>query len=167
MPYLNRLWAARYSYADDAEVEAIGRTASKRGWYTRDAFLTVTRWKTQRSRSRCEDNDEASVESMTRLALSTPDERIRIEAFTRLRGVAYPTASVLLHFARPGLYPIIDFRALGRGLTAEELEGVLRRYPGTLAEADRPGAHRPARQTVSRNAASSTCRNREPAAVSP
>jgi len=105
-------WAARYSYADDAEVEAIGRAARERGWYTRDEFLTVTRWKTQRSRSRCEDNDEASVESMTRLALSTPDERIRIEAFTRLHGVAYPTASVLLHFARPDLYPIIDFRAL-------------------------------------------------------
>ena len=105
-------WAARYSYADDAEVEAIGRSASKRGSYTRDEFLTVTRWKTQRSRSRCEGNDEASVEATTRLALSTPDERIRIEAFTRLHGVAYPTASVLLHFARPDAYPIIDFRAL-------------------------------------------------------
>ena len=105
-------WAARYSYADDAEVEAIGRAARERGWYTRDEFLTVTRWKTQRSRSRCEGNDEASVEATTRLALSTPDERIRIEAFTRLHGVAYPTASVLLHFARPDAYPIIDFRAL-------------------------------------------------------
>jgi predicted RNase H-like nuclease len=105
-------WAARYSYADDADVEAIGRAARARGWYTRDEFLTVTRWKTQRSRSRCKSNGEASVESTTRLALSTPDERIRIEAFTRLHGVAYPTASVLLHFARPDLYPIIDFRAL-------------------------------------------------------
>jgi hypothetical protein len=105
-------WAARYSYADDAEVEAIGRSASKRGSYTRDEFLTVTRWKTQRSRSRCEGNDEASVEATTRLALSAPEERIRIEAFTRLHGVAYPTASVLLHFARPDAYPIIDFRAL-------------------------------------------------------
>ena len=105
-------WAARYSYADDAEVEAVGHGAAKRGWYTRDEFLTVTRWKTQRSRSRCEANDVASVEATTRLALSTPDERIRIEAFTRLHGVAYPTASVLLHFARPDAYPIIDFRAL-------------------------------------------------------
>jgi len=105
-------WAARYSYADDAEVEAMGRAAAARGWYTRDEFLTVTRWKTQRSRSRCEGNDEASVEATTRLALSAPEERIRIEAFTRLHGVAYPTASVLLHFARPDLYPIIDYRAL-------------------------------------------------------
>ena len=105
-------WAGRYSYADDAEVEAIGHAARERGWYTRAEFLTVTRWKTQRSRSRCENNDEASVESTTRLALSAPNERIRIEAFTRLHGVAYPTASVLLHFARPDLYPILDFRAL-------------------------------------------------------
>jgi predicted RNase H-like nuclease len=105
-------WAARSSYADDGEVEAMGRAAGARGWYTRDEFLTVTRWKTQRSKSRCESNDEASVEAATRLALSTPDEQRRIEAFTRLRGVAYPTASVLLHFARPDAYPIIDFRAL-------------------------------------------------------
>jgi hypothetical protein len=105
-------WAARYSDADDAEVEAMGRAARARGWYTRDEFLTVTRWKTPRSRSKCESNDEASVEAATRLALSTPDEQIRIESFSRLRGVAYPTASVLLHFACPDAYPIIDVRAL-------------------------------------------------------
>lgn len=105
-------WAARYSYADDAEVDKIGHAARERGWYTRAEFLTVTRWKTQRTKSRCEENDEASVKAATQLALSTPDERQRIEAFTRLHCVAYPTASVLLHFARPDLYPIIDFRAL-------------------------------------------------------
>lgn len=31
---------------------------------------------------------------------------------TRLHGVGYPTASVLLHFVSPDLYPIIDYRAL-------------------------------------------------------
>jgi hypothetical protein len=105
-------WADRYQYADDAEVEGIGKRAGRRGWYTRGEFLRVTRWKTQRSKSLCESNDEATVEEVTGLALSTPEERLRIEAFTRLRGVGYPTASVLLHFARPDLYPIIDYRAL-------------------------------------------------------
>ena len=42
----------------------------------------------------------------------TPDERQRIEALTRLHGVDYPTASVLLHLAHRDSYPIIDFRAL-------------------------------------------------------
>ena len=61
--------AARYAYADDAGVVAIGDGARRRGWYTRDEFLTVARWKTQRSPSRCERNDVASVEAVTRLAL--------------------------------------------------------------------------------------------------
>ncbi|MHB8460763.1 MAG: hypothetical protein ACYDAK_12260 [Candidatus Limnocylindrales bacterium] len=105
-------WAARYSYTDDAAVEAIGVAARQRGWYTRDEFLVVTRWKTQRSKSRCERNDEATVPAITRVALSTSDERLRIEVLTRLQGVQYPTASVLLHLAHRDRYPIIDYRAL-------------------------------------------------------
>lgn len=33
----------------------------------------------------------------TRVALSTPSERLRIEVLTLLDGVGWPTASVLLH----------------------------------------------------------------------
>jgi hypothetical protein len=104
--------AARYAYADDAGVVAIGEGARRRGWYTRDEFLTVARWKTQPRPSRCERNDGATVETVTRLALSTPDERHRIGALTRLVGVEFPTASVLLHLAHREPYPIIDHRAL-------------------------------------------------------
>jgi hypothetical protein len=105
-------WAARYAYADDAEVEAIGDRARERGWYTRDEFLTVARWKSPRSRRLCEENHESDVKAATQLALSTPDERQRIETLTQLRGVGFPTASVLLHLAHRDPYPIIDFRAL-------------------------------------------------------
>ena len=105
-------WAARYAYADDAEVEAIGDRARERGWYTRDEFLTVARWKSPRSRPRCEQNDESQVTAATQRALSSLDERQRIEALTQLHGIDYPTASVLLHLAHRDPYPIIDFRAL-------------------------------------------------------
>jgi predicted RNase H-like nuclease len=105
-------WSARYAYADDAEVEAIGEAARERGWYTRDEFLAVARWKSPRSRKRCEENDEAAVKAATRVALSTPDEHQRIEVLTQLHGVEYPTASVLLHLAHRDPYPIIDYRAL-------------------------------------------------------
>ena len=104
-------WASRYAYADDAEVEAIGDRARERGWFTRDEFLTVARWKTPRSRKRCE-NDAARVKDITQRALSSPDERQRIEILTQLRGVEFPTASVLLHLAHRDPYPIIDYRAL-------------------------------------------------------
>ena len=55
-------WAARYRYADDAAVEAIGVVARRRGWYTRDEFLVVTHWKTSRSKSRCERNEASALE---------------------------------------------------------------------------------------------------------
>lgn len=105
-------WAARYRYADDAAVEAIGVVARRRGWYTRDEFLVVTHWKTPRSKSRCERNEASAVEAITALALSTPDERLRSEALTGLQGVGFPTASVLLHLAHRDRYPILDYRAL-------------------------------------------------------
>jgi hypothetical protein len=106
------MWASRYAYADDAEVEAIGAAAGRRGWYTRDEFLTVARWKTPRSQSRCARNTESEVVEATSVAFRTREERERIRALVALHGVQLPTASVLLHLARVNAYPIIDFRAL-------------------------------------------------------
>jgi hypothetical protein len=107
------LWADRYRYADDAEVEAIGKIAAQRGWYTLPELVTVARWKTRgRSVHWCLLNTEVSVHEATKRALATPDQRLRVDTLVRLRGVQLPTASVLLHLAFPNDYPIIDFRAL-------------------------------------------------------
>jgi len=105
-------WCDAYTYADDSEARAIGATAGRRGWYTRAEFLKVMLWKTQRTKSLCAQNPEAEVVRATRLALSTPDERQRMAALLGLRGVAYPTASTLVHFAHRDRYPILDVRAL-------------------------------------------------------
>lgn len=106
-------WADRYEYADDAEVEQIGQRAGARGWYTRQELLSVARWKTRgRSQRKCELNTSTEVRRATSRALTTIDERERVDALVALHGVQLPTASVLLHLARPNLYPIIDFRAL-------------------------------------------------------
>lgn len=84
----------------------------QRRHFTRDEFLTVATWKSRRPRKRYARNDEAFVTAVTRTALSTPHERLRIEVLTLLDGVSWPTASVLLHFGHPDPYPILDFRAL-------------------------------------------------------
>jgi hypothetical protein len=106
-------WADRYAYADDAEVEAIGKAAGQRGWYTKAELVTVARWKTRgRSGPRIELNTPAAVRKATTTALATNDERERVGALVGLHGVQLPTASVLLHLAQPKLFPIIDFRAL-------------------------------------------------------
>ena len=62
--------------------------------------------------SRVAKNSDAFVEHITRAALAVTDESERMAALCALRGVDMPTASVLLHFAFPDRYPIIDWRAL-------------------------------------------------------
>jgi hypothetical protein len=82
------------------------------GYLTREDFVALCAWKTPRSRPRVAANDAEFVEAVTRAALSTPNERLRIEVLTLLDGVSWPTASVVLHFAHRDPYPILDYRAL-------------------------------------------------------
>ncbi len=105
-------YAARYA-DEDGDVLAIGRAARDRGYYTLEEFLRVCRWKTPRSGPLVAQNGADSVEASTRVALSeTSSQRERVESLQALRGVGWPTASVLLHLAYPERYPILDKRAL-------------------------------------------------------
>lgn len=83
-----------------------------RGHLMKDEFLAVCAWKTVRSRSRCNSNDEQLVKEVSAISLTTDSERLRIQVWTLLAGVGWPTASVFLHFAFPDQYPILDYRAL-------------------------------------------------------
>jgi hypothetical protein len=105
--------AARYSYPDDRLVQAIGERAKANGSYERAEFLAVCRWKTPRSSRLCAENQSDTVGRVTRLALAQDtDEATRIGVHLDLKGVGWPTASVLLHFGARDPYPILDFRAL-------------------------------------------------------
>lgn len=109
-----RALAARYSYRSDAPVIAAGRRARAAGFYTRADFLIVCDWKSHRTRPLWSDraNSERVVREVTRVALSTKVEQRKIAVLLALRGVNWPTASVLLHFGSSGRYPILDVRAL-------------------------------------------------------
>jgi len=76
----------------------------KRGYYAKREFLQVCEWNTHRTAALCESNASRDVEMITRAALSSPDERVRLETLTVLRGVSWPTASALLHFGHPQPY---------------------------------------------------------------
>jgi hypothetical protein len=104
--------AARYDFDSDEHVVAAGASARERGYYTKPELVLVCEWKTVRSRSRVTKNSGPFVEGITRVAFATDDESERIAALCALQGVNPPTASVLLHFAFPDRYPIIDWRAL-------------------------------------------------------
>jgi hypothetical protein len=105
--------AARFSYPrDDRECLEIGRCVRTRGHYTRDEMIAVCEWKSSRSRRWVAQNTEEDAEFITGEALSTSDEEARMATLRWLWGVDAPTASALLFFAFPDLYPIIDVRAL-------------------------------------------------------
>jgi hypothetical protein len=106
-------WAHRYSYPGERELEQrVARAARARGWLRRDEFLALCRWKTPRSQPRCAQNAEDYVSEVTRIALSTTSEELKIRVLLLLEGVGWPTASVILHFCDRGHYPILDVRAL-------------------------------------------------------
>jgi hypothetical protein len=90
----------------------IAPRARRVGWLSKPDFLALARWKSPRSQSRCASNSEDFIKAVTQTALSTQDERLRVEVLTLLRGVSWPTASVILHFAHKSPYPILDVRAL-------------------------------------------------------
>jgi hypothetical protein len=109
--------ADSYGYADDIEVQEIGVRSRMAGYYTRGDFLGVCEWKTRgRPRRHYQRNSEDDVRRVTAIALSSADEKTRIMSLIGaeggLRGVSWPTASVLLHLAHKEPYPILDFRAL-------------------------------------------------------
>ena len=104
---------SRFTDPDEAPLppEALERIRRQRRLEKPD-LLALAWWKTPRSRRRVAANSAAFVEAVTRTALTTADERLRIEELTRLSGVGWPTASVILHFCHRDPYPILDVRAL-------------------------------------------------------
>jgi len=105
--------ASRYSYPlEDKVVDEVGPRAKSRGYFTKDDFKALCRWKTPRSQSKVNSNPPGFIEEATSIALSSDYEELRIGILTLLNGVSWPTASVVLHFAHKEPYPIIDFRAL-------------------------------------------------------
>ncbi|WP_391558939.1 hypothetical protein [Robertmurraya sp.] len=105
-------WSSRYDYMDDMDIIQIGQKVKEDGYFAQEDFLKICRWKSPRTQNHTRQNSEEYIRIITEVALSTSDERLRIEILTLLKGVDWPTASVLLHFGHTDRYPILDFRAL-------------------------------------------------------
>lgn len=114
-----RKLADRYDIQNEKEIlltEEITKDVfpayERNGFLTKKQFLTVCAWKTPRTKPRCASNDEGLIREVSEIAKKTRSEQLRIQIWTLLAGVSWPTASVFLHFAYPDQYPILDFRAL-------------------------------------------------------
>lgn len=104
-------WTARYEMSSDFTAESeIAPVARKRGHLLWSEFVAIARWKP--SHAVLGQIDPDIVEAITRAALQSKNESVKINTLRALRGVSWPTASVILHFCDRRPYPILDFRAL-------------------------------------------------------
>src|ERR1051326_3397666 len=109
-------YAAKYDaeatpYDKDVEKEMKPKLKTQR-FLTREDFIRIGIWKSQRQKKRYGSNTEEAVRELTTFAFSAKTEEARIGCLLALNGVYYPVASVLLHFAFPDEYPILEFCAL-------------------------------------------------------
>lgn len=84
----------------------------KQRYLTRKNLITIGDWKAPRARRHYSNNRNHKVRKISKFSFSTRDEKARIESLDSLRGVGYPMASTILHFAFPHKYPIMDFRVI-------------------------------------------------------
>ncbi|MFN2399221.1 MAG: hypothetical protein ABR543_11360 [Gemmatimonadaceae bacterium] len=106
-------WAERFSYPNEDRVETeIAPIARDRGYLTWPEFVEMCKWKTPRSQPLVKSNAPDIVRAVTRASLDSPHDDVKIGVLRALRGVSWPTASVILHFCDRKPYPILDVRAL-------------------------------------------------------
>jgi hypothetical protein len=106
-------WAARYRDKREESVVSIHAPAARdRGYLLYPEFMAITVWKTPRTRPRSAANSPELVREVTGIALGSRTDELKIRVLQVLDGVAWPTASVILHLCDCDRYPILDFRAL-------------------------------------------------------
>ena len=110
-----QLYARRYSGEDgDKKLSTLMVNAVKVGYMTLDDLIEVAKWKWRGARTQqlVRLNTPEEVKEITSTAFSAQNERLKIGALLSLSGVQWPMASVILHFAFPRLYPILDMRVM-------------------------------------------------------
>lgn len=107
-------FAKQYDFDEDAPLSKRMLAAAELGFMTQDDLVAVARWKWRGGRTRqlAAENTDCEVREITTAAFAAESERLRIGALLALSGVGWPMASVILHFAFPKEYPILDVRVM-------------------------------------------------------
>ena len=110
---VNALLKQHLSAEEDTKTAALIhelRPARARGYLTRAELEKVCRWKSARAIHLINRNSVIRVRTATRRALTTQNERRRLEALTTLDGVSVAMASAILTLLNPRRYGVIDIR---------------------------------------------------------
>ena len=97
----------------DEEIEKRFRTIRKRGHLVPEDLRLIARWKYPGKAlvNLVGQNTPVEVEEISRASFSA-ETGLRIGALLALHGVGWPMASVILHFAFPNRYPMLDRRVM-------------------------------------------------------
>ena len=107
-----RAYQQRYDYTADPKLDHIRPAAKSQGYITVAQLHELALWKSRRRAALAKANPEGFVREITAFSFTARHEHSRIGALILLKGVQYPTASVILHFCVDRTYPILDFRAI-------------------------------------------------------
>jgi len=111
------LYAEKYNNrykgtSDEIREVKLKNWLKRRRYLNRKKLIDLGMWKSPRQKKNYEKNNDSFVKDVTKISLSTNNEELRIKILKILKGVDYPVASVILHFAFPNRYPILDFRVI-------------------------------------------------------
>jgi hypothetical protein len=110
--YADKYDKSRVGKPDEYEEKELKEWFIDHRYLDKERFIKLGRWKSKRPTKHYENNSDNLIRDITKLSLSSEDEEIRVKTLLVLKGVSWPVASVILHFAFPSKYPIMDFRAL-------------------------------------------------------
>jgi len=85
--------------------------ARRNGFFSREEFLAMCRWKSPRALRHYQRNAAGRVREASRLALAARSERRRMEHLLALDGVSVPVGSAILTLLDPRRYGVLDIRA--------------------------------------------------------
>lgn len=104
----------RYRKQDKLVEKEMKELLSTQRCLTREDLIKIGRWKSRRPSRHYESqqNDDLTVSDVTKFCFNTKSERAKIDCLMVLKGVSWPVASTILHFAFPNKYPILDFRII-------------------------------------------------------
>lgn len=109
----SKKYDANYQNNPDSIIENDLRNwFSKHNYLDKKHFIKLGLWKSKRPKKQYESNSDELIKEITKFSISSKNEEVKIKSLFVLRGVSWPVASVILHFANPDMYPIMDFRAI-------------------------------------------------------
>src|SRR5688572_15486817 len=84
-------WASRFPDRDgERRMAGLRAAVRERGCLVRSEFLEICAWKTPRSKPHCAKNSAHSIRTVTRAALASTDEAVKMDLLRLLQGVEWP-----------------------------------------------------------------------------